>query len=142
MAQNWAIVIGINQYNPNNFTPLRYAKRDAERVRDFFVQEARFDQVYYFSDDSPPLPLPDGTQIPTYPSYGNLIGFLEDRCAKPFLHPGDNCWFFFAGHGERYADRDYLIPIDANSRGDKLIAALPVNFQRSVTWHYLDLRGF
>ncbi|MFN6539109.1 MAG: caspase family protein [Nostoc sp. EkiNYC01] len=25
---------------------------------------------------------------------------------------GDNFWFFFSGHGIRYADRDYLMPCD------------------------------
>ncbi len=37
MAKNWAIAIGINQYNPNNFAPLKYAKRDAELMRDFSI---------------------------------------------------------------------------------------------------------
>jgi uncharacterized caspase-like protein len=132
MARNWAIVIGINGYNPNNFTPLRYARRDAELVRDFFVQEARFEQVYFFSDNSPSIPVSQGVEYPSYPSYGNLISFLQDLCAQPRLQPGDNFWFFFAGHGERFDDRDYLMPIDANSRGNKLVAALPVSDVREL----------
>jgi uncharacterized caspase-like protein len=125
MAKNWAIVVGINQYNPNNFARLKYAKRDAELMRDFF-REAEFDEVYYFADDSPDLVRPDGTEIPTYPSCGNLLSFLHDRFEKPFLSTGDNLWFFFAGHGGRYRDRDYLMPIDANPRGNEPTAAILV----------------
>ena len=128
MAKNWALVIGINEYNPVNFSPLRYAKRDAEQVKAFFEQ-AGF-EVCCFTDDSPPLTLPTGQTIPTQPSYGNLITFLQDRFEAPFLSPGDNCWFFFAGHGERHQDRDYLMPIDANSRGQAVIAGLTVNYVR------------
>ncbi|NJR14620.1 MAG: hypothetical protein HC785_02220 [Calothrix sp. CSU_2_0] len=128
MAKNWALVIGINAYNPLNFTPLKYAKQDAERVRDFF-QVAGF-EVYCFTDDSPPLKLPNGQTIPTQPTYGNLITFLQDRFNEKegFLDVGDNCWFFFAGHGERHQDRDYLMPIDANSRGAEVIAGLQVSY--------------
>jgi uncharacterized caspase-like protein len=130
MTRNWALVIGINEYNPLNFTPLKYAKHDAERVRDFFIGEGF--EVCYFADDSPPLTLPSGDMIPTLPSYGNLVTFLQDRFeSQPgFLQRGDNCWFFFAGHGERHQDRDYLMPIDANSRGREVIAGLTVSYVR------------
>lgn len=124
MAKNWALVIGINEYNPVNFRPLRYARQDAERIRDFF-EDAGF-EVCFFAKDAPPLILPDG-QFETQPTYGNLITFLQDRFESPFLSIGDNCWFFFAGHGERHQDRDYLMPMDANSRGSKIIAGLEVN---------------
>ncbi len=127
MGRNWAIAIGINSYNPNNFAPLKYAKRDAELMRDFF-QEAGFDEVCFFSDDSPAMQLQSGAVIPTYPSYGNLRGFLRDRFETPFLSAGDNCWFFFAGHGMQYVNRDYLMPIDANPRDPDI--AIPVTFVR------------
>jgi len=126
MARNWALVVGINNYNPLNFTPLKYAKRDAERVTEFF--EAAGFEVCCFTDDSPPLTLPSGHTILTQPTYGNLVTFLQDRFETEFLTTGDNCWFFFAGHGERHQDRDYLMPIDANSRGAEVIAGLTINY--------------
>ncbi|HEY9881189.1 MAG TPA: GUN4 domain-containing protein [Leptolyngbyaceae cyanobacterium] len=129
MAKNWALVIGINGYNPLNFSSLKYAKSDAECVKAFF-EEAGFEEICYFADDSPPLMLPTGQTIPTQPTYGNLISFLQDRFEHPFLTTGDNCWFFFAGHGERHQDRDYLMPMDANSRGEEVIAGLPVSYVR------------
>jgi formylglycine-generating enzyme required for sulfatase activity len=116
MTKNFAIVIGINKYHPTNFQALKYAKSDAESVRDFFRQEAQFDEVNFFADDSPDLESKSGRSIPTYPSSGNLDSFLGDRFKIPFLSSGDNCWFFFAGHGLQYNQRDYLMPIDANPR--------------------------
>jgi uncharacterized caspase-like protein len=116
MAKNQAIVIGINKYNPNNLTPLNYAKRDAELVRNFFEQEAGFEKVYFFSDDAAEINLRQGVSIPSQPTLGNLESFLLDYFEKPRLKAGDNFWFFFAGHGMRHADRDYLMPCDANPR--------------------------
>lgn len=116
MSKNFAIVIGINQYNPRNFASLNYAKHDAELIRDFFQNEAQFDEIIFFSDNSPELELPDGTFISTNPSGRNLKSFLHDRFETPFLTTGDNCWFFFSGHGYRHSNRDYLMPIDASDR--------------------------
>jgi hypothetical protein len=54
MGKNWAITIGINGYR--NLQHLHYAKRDADSVRQYLAQELQFEQVYYFADDSPPIP--------------------------------------------------------------------------------------
>jgi formylglycine-generating enzyme required for sulfatase activity/uncharacterized caspase-like protein len=126
MARNWAICIGINNYNPRNFTPLKYARQDAERVSAFF-QEMNFDKVYLFTDGSSPIPADQGPPYPSEPTHGNLVTFLSDRFARPFLSTGDNVWFFFAGHGERHNGKDYLMPKDANARGEKVISALQVD---------------
>lgn len=112
MGRNWAITIGINQYD--NLASLKYAKRDAEAVRDFCLKEVGFDKVYYLSDDSPPIEQDYGSPMRSQPTYGVLSRFLRVRFEQPFLEPGDNLWFFFAGHGKRHRDRDYLMPIDAD----------------------------
>jgi uncharacterized caspase-like protein len=114
MTKNFAIVIGINQYHPINFRSLKYAQRDAESMRDFFLQEAQFDDVCFFADNSPDLVLPNGQKIPTTPTSGNLESFLAKRFETSFLNSSDNCWFFFAGHGLQYKKQDYLMPSDAN----------------------------
>ncbi|MEH2238560.1 SUMF1/EgtB/PvdO family nonheme iron enzyme [Nostoc sp.] len=124
MAKNWAIAIGINQYN--NLQHLNYAKLDAEAMRDWFQKEVRFDRVFLFTEDSPPIPA-SGTPIPTQPTYGNLRRFLRANFEKPLLAPGDNLWFFFAGHGCRSADRDYLMLMDSDP-GDVEHTAIPVDF--------------
>ncbi|NJM77641.1 MAG: SUMF1/EgtB/PvdO family nonheme iron enzyme [Acaryochloridaceae cyanobacterium RU_4_10] len=112
MGKNWAITIGINQYD--NLTPLNFAKRDAEAMRTFCLKEMGFEQVYYFSDDSDSIASDNGPPLKSQPTFATLSRFLRTRFEKPFLNAGDNLWFFFAGHGRRYRDRDYLMPIDVD----------------------------
>jgi formylglycine-generating enzyme required for sulfatase activity len=112
MAKNWAILIGINQYD--NLHPLKYAKRDAEAMRDWCEKEGRFDRggIFLFTDDSPAIPT--NPPIVTQPTYGRLKRFLQTQFEEPLLQSGDNIWFFFAGHGRRDRDKDYLMLPDSD----------------------------
>jgi formylglycine-generating enzyme required for sulfatase activity/uncharacterized caspase-like protein len=127
-AKNWAIVVGVNAYK--NIGRLEYANRDAEAMHDFFVK-AKFDRVFWFADG---ITLPSSSeQNSTDPTSSDLVDFLHDRFSTkvPPLAPGDNCWFFFAGHGKRIDDCDYLLPIDYNPRlADHEKRAISVNFVR------------
>ncbi|MEM6612966.1 MAG: caspase family protein, partial [Cyanobacteria bacterium P01_C01_bin.72] len=117
MAKNWAICVGINQYD--NLPTLKYAVHDAELMADWFKNEANFDRVYLFTDNSPPIT--DGTRpFNSQPSRDTLRRFLRTRFEKPFLSPGDNLWFFFSGHGMRHADRDYLMPSGVDSHPEEI----------------------
>ena len=111
MSRNWAICIGINGYY--NLQSLNYAKQDAASMRDFFVSEGRFEQVYYFADDSPTIETPRGP-MRSDPTFANLKRFFRERFQQPFLDVGDNFWFFFAGHGELHEGHDYLMPLDVD----------------------------
>ena len=102
MAKNWAVVIGINEYEHLQ-RPLKYAKRDAELMRDFLYNEAGFEKVYHFSEDSPEKQL--------LPTRSNVMRFLI-KLEQHFLSAGDNFWFFFSGHGVRQNGCDYLMPTD------------------------------
>ena len=110
MGRNWAIAIGINHYD--NLKYLNYAQRDAEAMETWFKQEAKFDQVFLFTENSPPIPA--NQPIPTQPTYARFKRFLNVQFQKPLLQPGDNLWFFFAGHGRRYQDQDYLMLLDSD----------------------------
>ena len=112
MSQNWAICIGIERYD--NLQSLHYPKRDAEALRDFFEKEVAFEKVYFFAEDAPPIPTDFGEPIRSTPTGGTLRRFLRVRFEQKFLKPSDNLWFFFAGHGRRERDRDYLMPSDAD----------------------------
>jgi uncharacterized caspase-like protein len=103
MAKNWAVVIGINEYEHLS-RPLKYAKRDAELMRDFLCNEAGFEQVYHFSEDSSDKQL--------RPTRSNVMRLLQGKFEKPFMSAGDNFWFFFSGHGIRRNGCDYLMPAD------------------------------
>ncbi|MBC1221800.1 SUMF1/EgtB/PvdO family nonheme iron enzyme [Nostoc sp. UCD121] len=120
MAKNWAIAIGINQYD--YLQPLNYAKRDALLMQEFLGNEAGFERIFFFSDDSP-----DVGGKSTRPNRANLRQVFLELFNKPFMEAGDNFWFFFSGHGIRHADRDYLMPCDGNP-ADIEETAIPINF--------------
>ncbi|MFH7026808.1 MAG: caspase domain-containing protein [Heteroscytonema crispum UTEX LB 1556] len=120
MAKNWAIAIGVNQYDL--LQPLNYAKRDAQLMQEFLRTEAGFERIYFFSDDSPDI---DGKS--TRPNRTNLLRVLRQLFNSPFLGAGDKFWFFFSGHGIRHADRDYLMPCDGDPE-DIENTAIPINF--------------
>jgi formylglycine-generating enzyme required for sulfatase activity/uncharacterized caspase-like protein len=124
MSQNWAICIGIDRYD--NLQPLQFAKRDAEVLRDFFEKEVAFDKVYFFADYAPPIATDFGEPIRSTPTGGTLRRFLRIRFEQKFLKPSDNLWFFFAGHGRRERERDYLMPSDADP-GNVEETAIPVS---------------
>ncbi len=112
MARNCAVIVGINDYD--EISPLKYAKSDAERMRDFFMQDLGVsqDDLYFFTDDSPR----NAQGRKTQPTYGTLKSFLGDRFENPFLSAGDTLWFYFSGHGMPCEGRDYLLPSDGNPR--------------------------
>ena len=124
MSQNWAICIGIDRYD--NLQPLQFAKRDADMLRDFFEKEVAFDKVYFFADEAPPIATDFGEPIRSTPTGGTLRRFLRIRFEQKFLKPSDNLWFFFAGHGRRERERDYLMPSDADP-GNVEETAIPVS---------------
>jgi uncharacterized caspase-like protein len=124
MSKNWAIVVGINSYY--NLQSLQYAKRDAECIRDFLSNEAGFDRVFLFTEDSPEIPA-SPVSISTTPTYGNVRRFLRAQFERPLLEAGDNLWFFFAGHGQRSAERDYIMLLDTDP-GDVTHTAISINY--------------
>ena len=107
MASNWAIVIGINEYR--FLQPLKYAKRDAESMYGFLTEEAKFDRIFLFTDDT----LAIGGKS-TEPFRANLLRVLRQIFAESFMKDGDNFWFFFSGHGIAHNGQDYLMPIDGD----------------------------
>jgi uncharacterized caspase-like protein len=123
MARNCAFIVGINDYDEIN--SLHYAKSDAERMRDFFIQDlgVSHDDLYFFTDDSPR----NAQGRKTQPTYGTLKSFLTDRFADPFLSAGDTLWFYFSGHGMPCERRDYLLPSDGNPRSIPDLA-IPIGY--------------
>lgn len=108
MANNWAVAIGINQYQ--FFQPLGCAQADAEALKDFLVTEGGFlpQQCLLMTDTSPPL----GDRS-TYPTKENILLLLEDLAAACW-QPQDRVWFFFSGYGVNYNGQDYLMPVEGN----------------------------
>ncbi|WP_204152041.1 hypothetical protein [Leptolyngbya sp. CCY15150] len=82
-------------------------------MRDFFLPTVKFEQVFYFADDSPPIETPRG-EMRSLPTYANLRRFFREQFQKPFLEARDNVWFFFADHGKLHEGHDYLMPVDVD----------------------------
>ncbi|WP_414589074.1 caspase family protein [Scytonema sp. PCC 10023] len=120
MAKNWAIAIGINEYD--DLQRLNYAKQDAQAMQNFLRDEAGFEKVLLFSDDSP-----DVKGNSTRPTHKKLLSVLTGLLEKPFMKAGDNFWFFFSGHGMRHNDRDYLMPKDGHPN-DIENTAIPTDY--------------
>jgi uncharacterized caspase-like protein len=109
MGHNLAIVVGINEYERLN--KLKYARHDALTVKTLLEERGEVSGTLLFTDNSEPI---DGK--PTRATHTNLRDLLISMFEVPFLHPEDNLWFFFSGHGLRYDQQDYLLPLDANPR--------------------------
>jgi uncharacterized caspase-like protein len=124
MGKNWAIVIGINKYD--YLQSLKYAKKDAESMRNYCLNEQNFDKIYYFSDDAPPIKSVYGPDFKSSPNLNPLRRFLNMRFSqsRQFFteQPIDNLWFFFAGHGKLLEERDYLMLSDSDPRDIKKTA--------------------
>ncbi len=125
MSENWAICVGVNRYD--NLQSLEFAEADAAALRDFFAADVGFTRVYHFAEGAPPIQTDFGEPIRAMPTLGTLRRFLRVRFEQPFLKPADNIWFFFAGHGRRDRDRDYLMPSDADP-GNVAETAIPVGY--------------
>ncbi|MEM7554773.1 MAG: caspase family protein [Cyanobacteria bacterium P01_A01_bin.84] len=110
MANNWAIAIGINQYQ--FFQPLRYTQADAETFRQVLIAEAGFlpQQCLLMTDTSIPI-----SNKSTYPTKENILQLIDEGAAQCW-QPGDRVWFFFSGYGVNHNRRDYLMPVAGKSR--------------------------
>ena len=109
MANNWAITIGINQYQ--FFQPLGCAQADADALRDYLVTEGGFlsQKCLLMTDTSAPF----GDRS-TYPTKNNILRLVEDLAASHW-QPQDKLWVFFSGYGVNQNGKDYIMPIAGNS---------------------------
>lgn len=109
MANNWAITIGINQYQ--FFQPLGCAQADADALRDYLVTEGGFpsQKCLLMTDTSAPF----GDRS-TYPTKNNILRLVEDLAAACW-QPHDKLWVFFSGYGVNQNGKDYIMPIAGNS---------------------------
>ncbi|HIK16881.1 MAG TPA: GUN4 domain-containing protein [Leptolyngbyaceae cyanobacterium M33_DOE_097] len=128
MAKNWAIAIGINDYEHHPERKLSYAVNDAQRMHDFLCGEAGFpsEQVILCLGDA------GHRHLSTYPTTNTLFKLLNRDFHPHQIGSADRLWFFFSGHGISRNGRDYLIPCDSFEEDserfilpiDEVIAAL------------------
>jgi uncharacterized caspase-like protein len=123
MAENnWAIVIGINAYK---FLPpddhLKYAVNDAEKMRQFLCEQAKFpkENVLLCCDISL------GEVSKWSPDKSDIRHLLQTEIKR--AKGSNNFWFFYAGHGIVHEHQDFLLPHDGNP-DDLEATAIPISF--------------
>jgi uncharacterized caspase-like protein len=108
-AKRWALLIGVDQYQDSNITPLRGAANDAQSLKDTLVKYAGFppDQVIVLSTSEPGERQPTRTNV--LKRLSNLAGLV----------PKDGLLLVsFAGHGIDRQGHGFLIPSDATLTDD------------------------
>ncbi len=136
MANNWAIVVGVNDYEHHPERKLRYAVRDADRLGDFLCQSAQFEDVNVIRC----LGEAARRSEPNYPSCSNLIRILNRDLKPSNIGPVQHLWFFFSGHGISRNGRDFLVPSDCLEEDfdrfslpvDEVIAALRLHQKAEI----------
>lgn len=149
MANQWALLIGINQYRA--LQPLMYAQADAVALRNFFVEELGIpiEHCLLLTDMSatiePHAHAPSGQEIEA-----RLASFCRDQ-----VEPGDLLWVFFSGYGLSSAGQDYWLPLDADpvkldetaiaataifdilrtAKTDQIVIALDINRSQGAVGH-------
>ncbi len=108
-TKRWALLIGVDQYEDTNITPLRGAANDAHSLRATLIKYAGFppDQVIVLATSEPAERRPTRTNV--LKRLSNLAGLV----------PKDGLLLIsFAGHGIDRQGRGFLIPSDATLTED------------------------
>jgi uncharacterized caspase-like protein len=114
MANNWAIVVGIDTYKFLPKAPLKFAVADALAMRSFLCDEVGFKtkQVLVCVDGD------QGTNDTTKSTLRDILLHQLEHARN-----ADNLWFFFSGHGIS----EHLMTFDGNPR-DLQDTAISIEF--------------
>lgn len=108
MANQWALLIGINQYKA--LQPLMYAQSDAVGLRNFFVDElgVPVDHCTLLTDVSNTI------EPHAYMPLKQEIEHQLQTLCRDRVQPGDLLWVFFSGCGLAEAGQDYWMTLDSD----------------------------
>ncbi len=112
-GENYAILIGVNDYFRPTIPPLKCAVNDAKTMKKTFIDVSGFKEeniIILTTDQSPESPL--------MPTKQNIEEALMTLAGK--VGPRDNFYFFFSGHGISMEEKSYLVtfntrPVNAAS---------------------------
>jgi len=123
-SKRYALVIGVDEYQDTQISPLSGAANDARALAEALVKYAGFaqDQVILLASDQP---------LERRPTRGNILRRLSNLRG---LVPADGLLLVsFAGHGMERGGRGFLCPTDAQISGDMALledTAIPVEALR------------
>jgi len=116
IADTWALLVGINDYQDSRISDLNYTVNDVTRFRDVLIDKDACavpkDKVYLMTNNS------IGDELPTNT---NVIFRLENLVSR--IKPEDTFIFYFSGHGMMRDGKQYLLTINSDSRSLTTLAA-------------------
>jgi hypothetical protein len=128
-----ALLIGVDLYDDERITPLRYAGDDAWALAGAFVERCRFDEVIVLSEapDTDPAGPPAGVRHGGRPTVKNIIDHL--RRLATHLRDDSLFVFGFSGHGVEDNGREEAYLYAADSLADHhTVNSLPVGTLRDL----------
>lgn len=104
-AEKWALLVGVNQYQSHEISPLKYAVADVKAVANALKAAGNFpaDNVFVMTDAGSARDLATGTNIIW------RLSWLAKNMAK-----GDTLVFYFSGHGLEKDGNTYLLSFDSD----------------------------
>ena len=102
----WALLVGINQYENKAISPLNFAVEDVKTVAKTLVDHAGFQPENVFVMTS------DASKEEDQPTNDRVVERLQWLAKK--VKPEDSLWFYFAGHGYSKSGKSYLATMNAN----------------------------
>lgn len=122
-AQKWALLVGINEYESKDITPLAYANDDvkafAEALIDPAVGAFEKDRVFLMTDTSTGKDRPKAV---------NIILRLDGLAQV--IQPEDTFVFYFAGHGITSAGEPYLFAVDTEPLTEETLQQTSIPLKR------------
>jgi hypothetical protein len=130
-----ALLIGVDDYDDERITPLRYAGADAWALADAFVEGCRFDEVIVLADTPRPRAVDSGESTRIRhggrPAVKNIIDHLRQLATR--LHADSLFVFGFSGHGVEDNGREEAYLYAADSLADHhTVNSLPVGTLRDL----------
>ncbi len=106
-ADKWAVVVGINHYQSDTISPLRYAEADARDFAAALQKSGGFPEknIFLFTGDQ------KGAMAPTRTN----LAFRFDYLIRT-MGPNDTLVVYFAGHGLEMDGQSFLLTSEADAR--------------------------
>jgi len=108
-GNKWALLVGINHYDDQSISVLKYAMADVTAFRDVLMDENvcnfKAAHVYLMTDKD------EGNNRPTN---SNVMFRLENLAGR--VKPEDTFLFYFSGHGVTRGEKAYLLAVNSDTR--------------------------
>jgi hypothetical protein len=126
VSKRWALIVGVDQYEDRQISPLYAASNDATALADAFTRYAGFpkEQVILLASNQP---------AERQPTRGNLLLRLANVAR---LVPKDGLLLFaFAGHGIERNKEAFLLPSDAKMSDNlRVLQATAISVNEIKDW--------